>query len=90
MATSDTTTLAAQGMSGIPATQTKSLSDCQTDAIYLHGLMQGIEELMDSVTLSLSPAANATHALIHVAAEKAEQLKDGLERLEMMQRNKAR
>lgn len=72
------------------ATQSKTLDDCHCDAIYLHGLMQGLDELMGSVEYTPSPAVNAVWALVHVATQKAEALKDDLERVEQARRPTAR
>lgn len=62
----------------------KTLSDCQADAVILHGLAQAADEL-DFVSNAEhrrnSPASNALTSVNHVLIERARQLADDLDKL---------
>ena len=60
----------------------KTLKDLQHDAVYLHALAQGIEELYDTVQVVSSPASNSLCAIILCMREKADALANELDRLE--------
>lgn len=50
------------------------LADVELDAIFLHGLLQGLELLIDDSESSASPASNAAHALAQEVIAKSERL----------------
>ena len=60
----------------------KTLTDCQTDACFLHGLLQGLVILIDESQASASPASNAAYALASELVKKADRLSNDLDRLE--------
>ncbi|PQO24463.1 hypothetical protein C2I36_02155 [Rhodobacteraceae bacterium WD3A24] len=63
----------------------KTISDCQHDAVMLHGMAQGVDELLHMARNkpgAPSPAGNAAVCVCTVMIEKAEQLADELDRLE--------
>ena len=64
----------------------KTLTDCQTDACFLHGLLQGLVILIDESQSSASPASNAAYALASEVVRKADQLSSDLDRLERAER----
>ena len=62
----------------MPNTDPKPLDDIKVDAVFLHGLCQGVGILYDETEKFCSPASNATHALICEVIEKASRLADDL------------
>ncbi|MFG6584796.1 MULTISPECIES: hypothetical protein [Sulfitobacter] len=50
------------------------LADIEFDAIFLHGLLQGLELLIDESESNSSPASNAAHALAQEVIAKSERL----------------
>ena len=64
----------------------KTLTDCQTDACFLHGLLQGLVILIDESNPTGSPASNAAYALASEVVHKADQLSNDLDRLESKER----
>ena len=50
------------------------LADVEMDAVFLHGLLQGLELLIDDSESSASPASNAAHALAQEVIAKSERL----------------
>jgi hypothetical protein len=60
----------------------KALNDCQTDACFLHGMLQGLVVLIDDTPSNASPASNAAYALASELVAKASRLSDDLDRLE--------
>jgi len=60
----------------------KTLSDLQSDAIYLHAMAQGIDALYDTLRPEISPASNSMPAMFQSLIERARRLADDLETLE--------
>ena len=63
-------------------TATKNLSDCQRDATFLHGLLQGLEILIEQSAGDASPAGNAAYSLASEVVAKSEALAANLCRLQ--------
>ncbi|MBM2295093.1 hypothetical protein JQX09_24565 [Sulfitobacter pseudonitzschiae] len=57
------------------------LSDVEVDAIFLHGLLQGLSLLIDETERVSSPASNATTALVEEVIKKSALLSEDLGRL---------
>ena len=57
------------------------LSDVEVDAIFLHGLLQGLGLLIDEAQCVSSPASNATTALAEEVIKKSALLSEDLGRL---------
>jgi len=57
------------------------LADIELDAIFLHGLLQGLDILICEAESTSSPATNATHALGQEVIKKCEQLAGDLSSL---------
>ncbi len=57
------------------------LDDIEYDAIFLHGLLQGLALLIDEAESNSSPASNAAHALAQEVIGKSERLAADLSRL---------
>ena len=66
----------------------KSLSECQHDAVMLHGLLRGLDVLQNNDTER--DAREGIVALIDLAKEKAGLLSEDLDRLEGQLRKEAR
>ena len=66
----------------MPNTDPKPLTDIQVDAVFLHGLCQGVGILYDETQTVCSPASNATHSLICEVIAKAEQLANDIDAAE--------
>ena len=60
----------------------KDLSDIQVDAVFLHGLIQGIGVIYDEVQTACTPASNACNALICETIEKASRLANDIHAVE--------
>ena len=74
----------------MPNTDPKPLDDIKVDAVFLHGLCQGVGILYDETEKFCSPASNATHALICEVIEKAERLADDIDAAETQARKMER
>lgn len=61
----------------------ETLSDLQTDAVYLHAMAQGVDALYDTIATDLSPASNAMPAMFQSLIERAEKLVAGIDALEL-------
>ncbi|WP_028955720.1 hypothetical protein [Sulfitobacter sp. 20_GPM-1509m] len=57
------------------------LSDVEMDAVFLHGLLQGLGLLIDETEHVSSPASNATTALVEEVIKKSALLSEDLGRL---------
>jgi hypothetical protein len=62
--------------------KTKTISDCATDATFLHGLLQGLEILISESNSCASPASNAAYALVNELVAKADRLTHALEAID--------
>lgn len=59
-------------------TTPKSREDLQTDAVILHGILQGLN-ILQNETSEAGPLLNAIHALTHDAMVKAQALSTNLD-----------
>ena len=57
------------------------IADIEFDAIFLHGLLQGLDILIGEAESNSSPASNATHALAREVIHKCERLAADLSNL---------
>lgn len=57
----------------------KTKSELQSDAVFLHAMIQGIEVLYDTIKHDLSPASNAMPAMFESLLERASRLADDLD-----------
>ena len=60
----------------------KTLQDCQGDAVILHGIAQGMEELDNIAGDRPCPASNAMTCLSMILTERLNLLANDLDRLE--------
>ena len=60
----------------------KTLSACQRDATFLHGLLQGLEILIEQSAGDASPAGNAAYSLASEVVAKSDSLAADLCRLQ--------
>ncbi|RYH08887.1 hypothetical protein [Tropicimonas sp. IMCC6043] len=60
-------------------TSEQIMTAAQTDACYLVGILEGIDMLLDSLNDSESKATNAIYSLVVVAKEKADELNNRLD-----------
>ena len=65
----------------------KTLSDCQLDAVILHGLAQALEELENLASSESGakpcPSGNGMTCLIHVLVENLDRLANDLDNLKV-------
>ncbi len=60
-----------------------NLATIETDATFLHGLLQGVCVLVDTLNHSASPTSNALNALTDEVVQKADRLLSDISRLNM-------
>lgn len=74
----------------MPNTDSKPLDEIKTDAVFLHGLCQGVGILYDEFDSASTPASNATYTLICEIIRKAERLADDIDAAETQARTMER
>ena len=57
----------------------KTISELQSDAIFLHAMAQGMDVLYDTIKTDLSPASNSMPAMFQSLIERADRLAQDLE-----------
>lgn len=71
-------------------TDPKPLDEIKTDAVFLHGLCQGVGILYGEFDSACTPASNATYTLICEIIKKAERLANDIDAAESQARKTER
>jgi hypothetical protein len=68
----------------------KTISQLQSDACFLHAMAQGVDALFDTISTELSPASNAMPAMFQSLIERADRLAQDLDAMESEMRQAGR